>query len=646
MHSQHVRAICALLLGCVTSWQFAEQLDAAEWLIHVAPNGRDSARGTANDPTSLAGMQSRLRKLRAVHPEDAVRIVLAGGDYVLLKPLHLDANDSGTSAAPVMIEAAADADVRISGHQPINDWQPIREAAILRRLSPLAATQVRVASVEKLNGAEFGSWCARGHKHDLHPAPLEVFYRDQPAQLARWPNTGWATTKRVSTVGNRSQFSHDQPAPRAWQSNVDVWAHGYWEADWSDAWQPIVGFDRALNTLLLERSQEVEQVRAGARFCVRNVLEELDQPGEWYLDRVTSKLYFWPPAELTETDVTTSQLDHLVTCYDACHLTFRGLQFNTARVCLAEIARGEHVRFENCTFKHAGNLAVHIAGGSNHVVERCQIRSTGEGAIRVEGGDRRSLTPANHVIVGNHIHDFARTCHAGRPAVAVHGVGIRVAGNCIHDGPDAAIILQGNEHLVEGNEIHSVCLETADSGAIYLGHDWTERGNVIQHNCLHHLGRFNRRDVMGVYLDDFASGTTVAGNVFWDAGRAVVIGGGRDNLVHHNVILGGFAGVQADARGLTWAKAQLTGTDAPLLRRLNDMLLDNPTFSQRYPALAQLPRSEPARPAGNYVANNLLWCPIAIDLHDRWTRQDFAVVNNWHSTWLPMHQLKFASGKK
>ena len=42
--------------------------------------------------------------------------------------------------------------------------------------------------------------------------------------------------------------------------------------------------------------------RKGQRFYFLNVLEELDQPGEWFLDRKTGVLYFWPPAPLTRPD--------------------------------------------------------------------------------------------------------------------------------------------------------------------------------------------------------------------------------------------------------------------------------------------------------------------------------------------------------
>ena len=39
-------------------------------------------------------------------------------------------------------------------------------------------------------------------------------------------------------------------------------------------------------------------IRPGDRYYVQGLFEELDAPGEWYLDRAAGKLYFWPPAPL------------------------------------------------------------------------------------------------------------------------------------------------------------------------------------------------------------------------------------------------------------------------------------------------------------------------------------------------------------
>jgi len=625
-HSLWLRASLAFVI----SWFFIHpSLHAAERQLFVATSGNDDAAGTAEAPlATLQAAQRRLRQGRKAGEADNCQITLLAGDYYLSQPMEFTAEDSPTATSTLLITAANDAKVRLIGGRAINAWQPLRDASVARRLTAAAARQVLVAELSPDVVADCGEHCSRGHEHELHPAPLELFYRGEPAQLARWPNQGWATTKHVRQQEGTATFSLARSDQRTWHNVKDIWAHGFWEADWSDAWQPVATVDPTGRTITIQTSQEVTKVRNHARFCVLNVLEELDQSGEWYLDRAAGKLYFWPPHTIRDNDVVISTLDHLVSIYDCRNITLRKLELTAVQVCAVEVARGERVALEHCTIRNAGNLGVHIVDGKDHAVTHCEIAQTGEGAIRVGGGDRRTLHAAGHRICGNHLHHYARTCLAGRPAILVDGVGIHVSGNTIHHGPDAAIVLQGNEHTIEHNEIHSVCLETSDTGAIYLGHDWTERGNVIQHNVIHHLGQFNRRDVMGVYLDDFASGTLVSHNVFYAAGRAVVIGGGRDNRIEQNTILGGFAGVQVDSRGQSWARERVTNEESLLRKRLAAMPVDSGFHRERYPELHQLLSDEPAVAKGNRIADNIIVCPIAIDLQDRPTFQAVVVSGN------------------
>ena len=40
------------------------------------------------------------------------------------------------------------------------------------------------------------------------------------------------------------------------------------------------------------------EVNKGSYFYIENVFEELDAPGEWYMDHDEGILYFMPPADL------------------------------------------------------------------------------------------------------------------------------------------------------------------------------------------------------------------------------------------------------------------------------------------------------------------------------------------------------------
>ena len=90
---------------------------------------------------------------------------------------------------------------------------------------------------------------------------------------------------------------------------------------------------------------------------------------------------------------------------------------------------------------------------------------------------------------------------------------------------------------------------------------------------------------MAVYLDDFASGTTVTGNVFRNTVRGIAIGGGRDNVIECNVALNVLAGIQIDCRGNTWAHDQITSEQGRVRQLVNNTLVQNPILAERYPSL-------------------------------------------------------------
>jgi len=205
------------------------------------------------------------------------------------------------------------------------------------------------------------------------------------------------------------------------------------------------------------------------------------------------------------------------------------------------------------------------------------------------------------------------------------GVGNRVSHCLIHGLPHTAVFFWGNDHVLEYNEVYDVCRETGDAGAFYQGRDWTQRGNVIRYNYFHDVrgvqGQEGFTDVMSVYLDDFASGTTVRGNVFVNGGRTVMIGGGRDNVVENNLFFNGRPAVHVDARGRRpWAAAMFDGENSVLRARLRAIHPDRPPYSLRHPSLRHILESDLAVPEGNIIRGNVsiggIWRELQDDVTD------------------------------
>jgi hypothetical protein len=294
-----------------------------------------------------------------------------------------------------------------------------------------------------------------------------------------------------------------------------------------------------------------------------------------------------------------------------------------------EITGGSHDRIAGCTLSNLGTLAVSVTGGSDHTIVSCDISHCGEGGIILAGGDRKTLTPGRHAVINNDLSDFSRWVRTYRPAVALEGVGHRVAHNLFRDAPHCGVLLHGNEHVIEYNEFRNILQETGDAGAFYMGRDLTERGNIVRYNFFHDNGPSRDADINSIYLDDFASGTTVLGNVCWHSGRGVMIGGGRDNTVVNNVFVDERVGIHVDARGLGWAKTYYDGTDQTLFDRLKAVSYDRPPFSVRYPKLVNVLKDEPAVPKGNVIARNICIGGKFIDWLDGMNDKIVRVENNF-----------------
>ena len=102
-------------------------------------------------------------------------------------------------------------------------------------------------------------------------------------------------------------------------------------------------------------------------------------------------------------------------------------------------------------------------------------------------GVETMLEAANHTATGCDVRAFARLLHKYTPAVCLCGVGNRLVGSTVHDGPHFGMLLTGNDHTIEDNHFHTLVQAGADAGAIYSGRDWTYRGQMIRRNVFENI---------------------------------------------------------------------------------------------------------------------------------------------------------------
>ena len=577
--------------------------------LYVAPTGTDANPGTKERPFgSIVRAQEEIRNMRRGGlPKGGVAVQVGGGQYSVARTFKLVRDDSGTADAPIVYRAAEGETPVFTGGVRLDGFHPVRDPAILARLPELARGKVfqvdlKANGIKEFKPLRLGGF-AGGLGFKTHPTS-ELFFNGQAMQLARWPNDGYIRVADVSVQDGHSirnqagsktgRFTCDSDRLKRWKDDKDILLYGYWFHDWADSYERVASIDAEKREITLEPPLHRYGYRKGQRFYAINLLSEIDSPGEWYLDRTSGILFFYPPSDPGKATVEMSVVETPFVEFDnVSHVTLRGLRWTLGAGDAVHIQAGERCLLAGCTIDRFAGDGVAISGGSHHGVLSCDIRSMGRGGVIVSGGDRKTLVPGGHFVENCRIHDLSRIDHTYTPAVLMSGAGNRIAHNLLHDVRSSAIRLGGNDHVVEFNEVFRAVTESDDQGGADMWGDATFRGNIYRYNYWHHIGNWRQPEKgppcgqAGIRLDDAISGVTVYGNVFYrcSAGKhgfgGVQIHGGKDNLVENNVFADCMAAISFSPWGQDrWLQFIAKALDAPEI--------DKQLYLRRYPDLARL----------------------------------------------------------
>lgn len=550
------RPVCLAVLAA--AW-FSAIAASAETTLYVSPRGNDAWTGrlsVANDARTdgpLASLAKARETIRTLRQQGAltgpVTVWLRGGTYYLTQTFTLEQADSGTPDAPITYRAMAGERPRLVGGLPITGFTPHRQS-ILK--------------------ADVGKQGFRG------VAFQQLFCNGQRQHLARYPNFdprdpiggGWAYV-----AGTLCEKYHDRPDDskrrlaqamfdvRNWQRPTEGKVLVFPRYNWWNNYLPIAEVDPKSGILTLGADASYA-LRPGDRYYVSGLEEELDAPGEWYLDRKAGVLYFWPPEPGDNRHVEAPLLKDIIALdQGAHHIVFRGLHLECAENSAITLNKTEDCLVAGCTVRNVSGFhgaGVAVKGGRGNGVVGCDISDVGSHGIALGGGDialasdqQKTLTSSHNYAENNHITRVGVFYKQGC-GISVAGVGNRVSRNLIHHVPRWCIGPTGNNHLIELNELHHASLETEDTGAIYIHSiDWLSgHGTIIRHNYVHDVIGFGRDPktqrwtspyfAWGIYLDWSGSGITVEGNIVARTPRAgIMVHDGRDNHLKNNIVVDG-----------------------------------------------------------------------------------------------------------
>ncbi|MBF7012800.1 right-handed parallel beta-helix repeat-containing protein [Novosphingobium resinovorum] len=552
--------------------------------------------GNADYPT-LASAVAAVPDLRSgMNASEALELVLPPGVVRLTAPVVIDATHGGTALNPLLIRGAADGSTVLTGAIVLT----ARPARIADAPGiPLASGTLALDLPMSLGDLSI----ERRNPHIATPVKsVQIFQAGTWLPLSRWPLAGSAIgATAVGSTNNSAIIPLPPTAPKFLHNEEALMASGYWGADWEYERLPIQSM--AVDGLHLAALQSQQPIRPHVRFWVENGVSILS-PGHIAIVPSRRIALLLPMAGARIFEATLAQ--ELVRLDHAANVTISNIALTQSGGKLLAISGAQDIRIDNCHLSNAAGDGLVVNGGTNVLITRTSVSHIGERGVVLSGGVRQSLTPGGHAFADGYVSDFGRLEPSYRPAVYILGVGNRLSGTVIADGKHAGVVLDGNNHIVTDNEIKHVLQDTDDAGAIYMGADWTQRGNIISDNFIHDLGSDDRAThfLSAVYLDDQFSSATISGNVIVGGDYGVVIGGGRDNRVVGNLIAFGRRGALSfDSRGA----AKQIGRLAEFTRKLQNMPTQSALWRSQYPALATLNAGHYGKAEGNVWYDNLIF---------------------------------------
>ncbi|MEI8012659.1 MAG: dockerin type I domain-containing protein, partial [Candidatus Omnitrophota bacterium] len=608
---------------------FKEILDTGTLDIYVAHDGNDAWSGqypqAQNGDGPVASMEAALNLIKIGYGFVPVNINFRGGTYRLTKTVSFSGTQTGSAQKPVVFKPYNNEKVILSGAQPVtSSWTPWANKP--------SVFLTDVSGIVSKYGA-FTSLFVNGRRAVRARAPNTGFYMiksvDPDTSISAFHfngadiNPAWHDLRNVEVVSYRrwleSRFCIDRiEADNVFfQGNLGIdgvsrssfessftnggaifdWLmqNGYFNQTTGVAGVPKLLNDDARVRLNLAYPADAPRIlttlRAAfhgydwdytsgtGRYYVENVLEALDSAGEWYLDQVDNKLYYWPlPGEdLATAAIEAPVLSTYLSITGASYFEFKDLEWSYGAWFLPPTgdpsiwastaagvlqATGNHVTVDHNNFHSLGVTAILSSSCNDCNFVRNIFEDLGAAAINFTGNTNE--------ISDNRIETIGRI-YQPAAGLGVRGEGNLISHNEISDGFYSGIILAQMfypdsvlhaPNIVEFNHVHHVMKRLNDGASIYVsgggpGAVPNPSRVIIRNNFIHDNIMTDQTYaglIIGLYLDERSMEAKIYNNVVYSCGTSLLLHMAHGNELTNNI----FAGA------LNSTQLQFFGTD-PLL---------------------------------------------------------------------------------
>jgi hypothetical protein len=524
----------------------------------VSPQGKDRWSGKSADPDKDDGpfatveraRQAVRQLLRSRKEPQRVRVVLRGGTYFLDSPLEFGPEDSGTDQAPVIYAAAEGERVVLSGGRRLvgGRW---------------GEANGRRAWVVDIPEVREGRWHFRQLFVDGARRPRTRLPKQREYCIESLPGY---TGDFLRSPTKQFVYAPGHILP-TWRNLRDVEIVGI--TRWLDNRLPIEDVDAGTRTVTFDRPSLFALVSGSdpGPYWVENVLEALDTPGQWYLDRPSGVLSYLPrpEEEMPSAEIIAPRLPQIVRVVGRAGapvhdlrlegLTFAHAEWQPPADYASSLQAGIEVpgallfdHAERCAvigggIEHIGNYGIEVNVGCADIeIARNRITDVGAGGIRIghffswETDDSGRLT------------ERGRRRKAAMPQ-GPHSRRITVADNEIaHCGrftPEAVGVFVGDnaDNKIIHNHIYDLFYSGISVGSVQDFGPSQATGNIIEYNHVHDIGQGMLSDLAAIYTCS-TPGTRIRYNLVHDVSRRDYGGwgiyadeGSHDLLIQKNLVI-------------------------------------------------------------------------------------------------------------
>ncbi|MBE6626589.1 MAG: right-handed parallel beta-helix repeat-containing protein [Ruminococcaceae bacterium] len=620
------------------------ELEDGALTVYVSADGKNDADGTAEKPFATIEAASRAIGLLDKANYTSIDVIVGEGIYLLSEAININENEGGTEACTVRY--IGDGNVKLVGGVAFtaSDFSAA-DGDTARYFSDAVRDKIVMIDLKQFGYTPEQITALMDEEKYIAKVPA-LSANGVLQTLCRYPNEGYILTTAVEEDPNipiedihlsyeqtkvaKSVYFPEEHLERinSWHDKYNARIHGNFTFLWFQVDTKAYRYYEDEAKMVLNYSWY--DPLPGRTFFWYNVPEELDLPGEYYIDE-NAVLYYYPTEDFENTTFTLPISDGIINV-NGDYITLQNLKFESS-LGNGITVKADYFSIIDCEISAiAGECALQV-NGSNLTIKGNHIHDCRRSAVVTHTGGQKTLTNSNSIIYNNHIHHYGISEYPYTLGIGADGVGIIVSHNEIHDSNTRAIYWEGAYVTVEYNHVYNVLQATDDIGAI-SSDNRVRVGNVIRYNYIHNIGAVGElanlpdyayMGCAGIYGDFGASYYEVYGNIIESVNGNGIQMGGRGITVRNNLIIDCSNWYVWDIT-MQYAQYFKTGeTDGKL--SVPDYVYSpvwkeaNPDLAAMVTDLSQTTHDDPhgwAMPADNVIQNNWVHFNKAIRYFTNW----------------------------